>query len=147
MTTNELKPDAPASPERSEKRTSAVCLKRDLAAQVARVAFAGAGGEPAQLSHHALAQIIETALGMHEDLRNEAAFKLQDSADCVESVLRVEIVSDTKEKVQAFRRELINLILDAPAASHADVLVMVHDGSTSDSCGNEEPRASTGRVR
>lgn len=67
----------------------------------------------------------------HQLLRANApeTFATRDSAECFESVLRVEIVSDTREKVDVFTRELANLILDAPAANKADVMVTVHDAT------------------
>jgi hypothetical protein len=51
-------------------------------------------------------------------------------ADGFEEMLRVEITSDTPEKVERFRKELCNLILDAPAAGNHDVMVTVHRGDS-----------------
>jgi hypothetical protein len=70
-------------------------------------------------------------------------------ADGFEEVLRVEIASDTPGKVARFRKELCNLILDAPAAGNHDVMVMIHrDGSipvfeTHRTPGNELERLRT----
>jgi hypothetical protein len=50
--------------------------------------------------------------------------------DAFEEVLRVEIASDSPEKVERFRKELANLILDAPAAGNHDVMVTVHAGDS-----------------
>lgn len=51
---------------------------------------------------------------------------VSEGGDAVECVLRVEITSDTFDKVESFCRELCNLILDAPAANNADVMVTIH---------------------
>lgn len=51
-------------------------------------------------------------------------------ADGVEEVLRVEITSDTPEKIDRFRKELCNLILDAPSAGDHDVMVTIHRGDS-----------------
>lgn len=51
-------------------------------------------------------------------------------ADAFEEVLRVEIASDTPEKVQRFRKELCNLILDAPAAGNHDAMVTIYRGDS-----------------
>lgn len=45
--------------------------------------------------------------------------------DCVEEHLRVEIVSDTPEKVECARKAICDLILEIPA--HHDVMVTMHD--------------------
>ncbi len=51
-------------------------------------------------------------------------------ADAFEEVLRVEIASDTPEKVEKFRVALCDLIFDAPAAGNHDVMVTIHKGDS-----------------
>lgn len=48
-------------------------------------------------------------------------------ADAYEQHLRVEICSDTPDKIERYRKAICELILAEPAAGDHDVMVVIHD--------------------
>jgi hypothetical protein len=50
--------------------------------------------------------------------------------DGFETALRVEICSDTPEKVERFRKSLCDLIIAIPETGDHDVMVTIHDATT-----------------
>jgi len=56
---------------------------------------------------------------------------IKEVGDTFEQHLRIEIVSDTPDRVEAYREALCELLLSDPFNGKYDVMIMIHDCTNS----------------